>query len=134
MLPSRIFFDDFMDDLDIPRDKKFDKLMKCDIYEKDNNFVIEMDVPGFKKEDIKMELSNGYLNISAEHHIDDKDEDKKKHYIRRERKVDERCERSFYVGDVDEKSVEAEFKNGTLLITVPKEEKEKNNKKLISIK
>jgi|SRR5574344_619155 HSP20 family molecular chaperone IbpA len=134
MLPSRIFFDDFMDDLDIPRDKKFDKLMKCDIYEKDNNFVIEMDVPGFKKEDIKMELSNGYLNISAEHHMDDKDEDKKKHYIRRERKVDERCERSFYVGDVDEKSVEAEFKNGTLLITVPKEEKEKNNKKLISIK
>lgn len=134
MLPSRIFFDDFMDDLDIPRDKKFDKLMKCDIYEKDNNFVIEMDVPGFKKEDIKMELSNGYLNISAEHHIDDKDEDKKKHYIRRERKVDERCERSFYVGDVDEKSVEAEFKNGALLITVPKEEKEKNNKKLISIK
>ena len=134
MLPSRIFFDDFMDDLDIPRDKKFDKLMKCDIYEKDNNFVIEMDVPGFKKEDIKMELSNGYLNISAEHHMDDKDEDKKKHYIRRERKVDERCERSFYVGDVDEKSVEAEFKNGTLLITVPKEEKENNNKKLISIK
>ena len=134
MLPSRIFFDDFMDDLDIPRDKKFDKLMKCDIYEKDNNFVIEMDVPGFKKEDIKMELSNGYLNISAEHHMDDKDEDKKKHYIRRERKVDERCERSFYVGDVDEKSVEAEFKNGTFLITVPKEEKEKNNKKLISIK
>ena len=134
MLPSRIFFDDFMDDLDIPRDKKFDKLMKCDIYEKDNNFVIEMDVPGFKKEDIKMELSNGYLNISAEHHMDDKDEDKKKHYIRRERKVDERCERSFYVGDIDEKSVEAEFKNGTLLITVPKEEKEKNNKKLISIK
>ena len=64
VLPSRVFFDNFFDDFDSPR--KLDKLMKCDIYEEDNNYIIEMDVPGFKKEDINMELDDGYLKISAE--------------------------------------------------------------------
>ena len=82
MLPSRIFFDNFFDDFEPP--KKLDKMMKCDIYEEDNNYVIEMDVPGFKKEDINMELDDGYLKISAEKKSDSEEKDGKK-YVRRER-------------------------------------------------
>ena len=88
MLPSRIFFDDFFDDMDKPR--RFENnLMKCDIFEKDGKFNIEMDVPGFKKDDIKMELADGYLTISAEKKNEEKEE---KNYIRRERTSYAKCE------------------------------------------
>jgi HSP20 family molecular chaperone IbpA len=130
MLPSRIFFDDFFDDMDKPR--RFENnLMKCDIFEKDGKFNIEMDVPGFKKDDIKMELADGYLTISAEKKEESKDEDK--NYIRRERTSYARCERKFYVGNIDDSKIKAEFKNGTLLVTVPKEEEPADNKKYITI-
>ncbi len=130
MLPSRIFFDNFFDDLEPSR--KMDKMMKCDIYEKDGKYTIEMDVPGFKKEDIKMELSNGYLTISAEK-TQESDESDDKKYLRRERKSYEKCERQFYVGDVDDADVKAEFKDGILTIVVPKETKEEESKKVINI-
>ncbi len=131
MLPSRILFDDFMDEPLFHNDN-FDKLMKMDIYEKDNKYTIEIDVPGYKKEDIKMDLENGYLTVKAERHS--KDEDKKdRKYIHRERRFDEKCERQIYVGDVDSNQIKAEFKNGTLFITVPKQEENKENKKYISI-
>lgn len=130
MLPSRIFFDDFFDDMDKPR--RFENnLMKCDIFEKDGKFNIEMDVPGFKKDDIKMELADGYLTISAEKKEESKEEDK--NYIRRERTSYARCERKFYVGNIDDSKIKAEFKNGTLLVTVPKEEEPADNKKYITI-
>ena len=128
MLPSRIFFDSFFDDLDSP--KKAHNMMKCDIYETENEYHIEMDIPGFKKEDIKMELSNGYLTISAEKQKSSNDDDKK--YIRRER-VYAKEMRQFYVGDIDEDRVKAEFKDGMLLVSVPKESKEKETKKIINI-
>ena len=130
MLPSRIFFDDFFDDFQPP--KKLDKLMKCDIYEKENKYVIEMDVPGFKKEDINMELEDGYLKISVEKKSDEKETEDKK-YIRRERHSYTKCERQFYVGNVNEDEIKAKFSDGILEISVPKEEAKKDNKKIISI-
>lgn len=130
MLPSRIFFDNFFDDFEPP--KKLDKMMKCDIYEKEGKYILEMDVPGFKKEDINMELENGYLKVSAEKTLDS-DEKENKKYVRRERHSFTKCERSFYVGDVSEGDIKAKFKNGILEISVPKEEKKKEDKKIIMI-
>ena len=130
MLPSRIFFDNFFDDFEPP--KKLDKMMKCDIYEKEGKYILEMDVPGFKKEDINMELENGYLKVSAEKTLDS-DEIENKKYVRRERHSFTKCERSFYVGDVSEEDIKAKFKNGILEISVPKEEKKKEDKKIIMI-
>ena len=130
MLPSRIFFDNFFDDFEPP--KKLDKMMKCDIYEKEGKNNLEMDVPGFKKEDINMELENGYLKVSAEKTLDS-DEKENKKYVRRERHSFTKCERSFYVGDVSEEDIKAKFKNGILEISVPKEEKKKEDKKIIMI-
>ena len=102
MLPSRVFFDNFFDDFESP--KKLDKMMKCDIYEEDNNYVIEMDVPGFKKEDINMELDDGYLKISAEKKSDNEEKDGKK-YVRRERHCYSKCERQFYVGNIKDEDI-----------------------------
>lgn len=129
MLPSRIFFDNFFDDFEPP--KKLDKLMKCDIYEEGNNYMIEMDIPGFKKEDINMELENGYLRISVEKKSDNEENDKK--YVRRERHSYTKCERSFYVGDINEEEIKAKFNDGILKISVPKEETQKETKKIINI-
>lgn len=129
MLPSRVFFDNFFDDFESP--KKLDKMMKCDIYEEDNNYVIEMDVPGFKKEDINMELDDGYLKISAEKKSDNEEKDGKK-YVRRERHCYSKCERQFYVGNIKDEDIKAKFKDGILKISVPKEEK-KETKKVIMI-
>lgn len=130
MLPSRVFFDNFFDDFESP--KKLDKMMKCDIYEEDNNYVIEMDVPGFKKEDINMELDDGYLKISAEKKSDNEEKNGKK-YVRRERHCYSKCERQFYVGNIKDEDIKAKFKDGILKISVPKEEEKKETKKVIMI-
>ncbi len=130
MLPSRVFFDNFFDEIESP--KKLDKMMKCDIYEEDNNYVIEMDVPGFKKEDINMELDDGYLKISAEKKSDSEEKDGKK-YVRRERHCYSKCERQFYVGNIKDEDIKAKFKDGILKISVPKEEEKKETKKVIMI-
>ena len=106
--------------------------MQCDIYEKDGIYNIEMDVPGFNKEDIKMEFTDGYLTILAERHTEEKDNLDKK-YIRRERKMHQKCERKFYVGDINDELIKAEFKDGMLLVSIPKEEKVKETKRIINI-
>ena len=123
MLPSRMFFDDMLNDLE--KENK----MKCDIFEKDNKVFIEMDVPGYDKKDIKVECNKGNIVVKAEHH--EKHEDNKK-YLHRERKMYGRLERSFHLEDIDEKTMEAEFKDGILKVVVPKIE-EKNTKKTIEI-
>ncbi len=130
MLPSRIFFDNFFDDFEPP--KKLDKMMKCDIYEKEGKYILEMDVPGFKKEDINMEFEDGYLKVIAEKKEDVEEKEGKK-YLRRERHSVARCERQFYVGNVSENDIKANFKDGLLTISVPKEEMKKENKKVIQI-
>ena len=127
MLPSRIFFDNFLDDID---SKKFDKMMKCDIYEEDNMYHVLVEVPGFKKEDIKIEFENGYLEVIAEN-SQEENEDKK--YLRKERTSMTRCERSFYFGELNEDLIKAEFKDGILNISVPKDKSEEVVKKIINI-
>ena len=77
MLPSRIFFDNFLDDMEHEIEpKKLSKMMKCDIYEEDGMYHVVADVPGFKKEDIHVEYENGYLKIVATHNEDEKNHKK----------------------------------------------------------
>ena len=128
MLPSRIFFDSLLDDYE---DSRFKKSMKCDIFEKDGNYNVVMDIPGFKKEDINIECDNGVIIISCEKKEEENEEDDKK-YIRKER-VYEKCERSFNFGDIIEDEIEAEFTDGTLKLVIPKQEKV-DTKKSIEIK
>ena len=129
LIPRSKFYlgDDFFDDFFEPALKD---QMKCDVYEKGGNYHIVMDVPGYDKDDIKIEVDNGYLTISAETNSEDNEKDK--NYIRRERHYG-KFSRSFYVGDVDPETIEAEFKKGTLKVCVPKSE-EKSTKKQIEIK
>lgn len=128
MLPSRIFFDSLLDDYE---DNRFKKSMKCDIFEKDGNYNVVMDIPGFKKEDINIECDNGVIKISCEKKEEENDDEDKK-YIRRERRY-EKCERSFNFGDIKEDEIEAEFNDGTLKLIIPKQEKV-DTKKSIEIK
>lgn len=130
MLPSRIFFNSFFDDFDSPR--KLDKMMSCDIYEEEENYILEIDVPGFKKEDINLEVEEGYLKVVAEKNIETDDSDSKK-YLHRERNCMTRCERQFYIGDVSAEDIKAKFSNGSLKILVPKTEDRKVTKQIITI-
>lgn len=139
MLMPSIFdeslFDDFMDDFPVYNDRDMKKLqrklyghragnmMKTDVKESDAAYELEMDLPGFKKEDVKVSLDDGYLTISAEKGLDQNEEEKKSgKYIRRERYVGA-CERSFYVGeDVTRDDIKGEFKHGILKLTIPKKQ------------
>ena len=98
-------------------------LMKTDVREIDDGYVLEMDLPGFTKDEVKVSLKDGYLTISAAKGLDEEKEDKSK-YIRKERYAGS-CERGFYVGDINESDIKGEFKHGILKLTLPKEEPEK---------
>lgn len=126
LIPRKFYLDDIFDDFVASGNNN----MKCDIYEMNGDYHIEMDVPGFDKKDIMIESKNGYLTITASK--ESKDEEETKNYIRRERSYG-KFERSFYLGDLDDQNIEAEFKDGILKITVPKKE-ETNDKKFIEIK
>ena len=123
------FFDDFFKDSFF--DSQESKIMKTDIKENENNYELEVDLPGYNKEDIKMHMEDGYLVINAKTSKEENDKDKKGNYIRRERFIGE-CSRSFYLGnDIKEEDIKANFNNGTLKIEVPKkttEEKEEEKK------
>ena len=110
------------------------KVMKTDIKEKKDKYEIEMDLPGYEKDDIKIEIQDGYLTVHAKvNKNEDEKEDGK--YVRKERYIGE-CSRSFYVGDnVKEEDIKAKFKNGTLKLEVAKkdEQKELPDKKYIQI-
>lgn len=128
LFPRKVYLDDIFDDF---LSTKKEQNMKCDIYEENNNYHIEVDIPGFDKKDISVEVKDGYLTISAVKNNVVEDKDSKRNYIRRER-VYGKYERSFYVGDLDEDKISAEFNNGMLKIVVPKKEKQEN-KKIIEI-
>ena len=97
------------------------KLMKTDIMETDNGFNLDMELPGFAKEDIQAELKDGYLTVTATKKEENEDKDKNGKYLRRER-FQGTCKRSFYVGDyLNEKDIKAEFKDGVLQLSFPKE-------------
>lgn len=98
-------------------------LMKTDVRETDDTYELIVDLPGFKKEEVQLQLEDGYLTIRAEKGLDKDEKDKKGHYIRRERYVG-RCSRSFYVGEaVKPEDVHAKFEDGLLRIDMPKQEK-----------
>ena len=139
MLMPSIFgedlFDDFFDDFPFYDDKaerrlekklygrRAQKLMKTDFREMDNGYEVVIDLPGFKKDEVKASLDNGYLTISAAKGLDQDEKDKESgRYIRRERYAGA-CERSFYVGEhVTQEEIKAEFKHGILKLFVPKKE------------
>lgn len=128
LFPRKFYLDDIFDDLIVPERSN---TMKCDIYEEDGKYKVEMDIPGFKKEDIKLNCDNGYLTIQAENKQKNDVKDGKK-YIRKERSYS-KYERSFYLGDCDEDKIDASYKDGTLYITIPKKDV-KQDKKYIEIK
>ncbi len=110
-------------------------IMHTDIRETEGEYIIEMELPGFKKEDVEAELKDGYLTVRAEHHENNEEKDKAGHYIRKERYFGNFA-RSFYVGDVvTQEDIKAEFKDGILTLDVPKKEnvEKKEERKLISI-
>ena len=129
MLMPSIFgenlFDDFMDGFAFPTAnwnyaKNTANVMKTDIKENDEGYELDVDLPGYKKEDVKAELKDGYLTISAsnDNTKEEKDEDGK--YIRKERYTGS-VSRSFYVGKyVTEEDIHAKFENGILKLSVPK--------------
>lgn len=123
LIPRNFFLDDFFDDFE--KGKSFD--MKCDIYEKGNDYVVEMDVPGFNKDEIDIDVEKGYLTISVAHNEENNIEDK--NYIRKER-VYGSSKRQFYVGDVEEDSIKASFNDGVLKVVVPKREEISNKRKI----
>lgn len=113
-------FDDMMHD---------HNMMKTDIREKEGNFILDMELPGFKKEDISMELKEGYLTINATRHSNKEDKDDDGNIIRQER-FSGSCSRSFYVGeDITHEDIKASFGNGELKIIVPKEAPKKVEEK-----
>ncbi len=126
LVPRNYYLDDLFDSFFATEESS----MKSDIYEKDGKFHIEMDIPGYRKEEIKIEANKGNIVITAEKSNEEKDENKK--YIRRER-VYGKYQRSFYLGDIKESEIEASFHDGTLTIEVPKVDAEET-KKYIEVK
>ena len=95
-------------------------LMKTDVKETGDHYEVDIDLPGFQKDEISVELQNGYLTIQAAKGLDKEEQDKKGKYIRQERYAGA-CSRSFYVGeDVEPEEVSAKFEDGILTISVPK--------------
>ena len=136
MLVPSIFgetlFDDFMD---FPFDDDFwgrknplygknaKRMMKTDIRETDGSYELDVDLPGFKKDEIQASLENGYLTISAAKGLDKDDKDKEGKYIRQERYAGA-MSRSFYVGDeVTQDEIKAKYEDGILKLSIPKKEK-----------
>ena len=98
-------------------------MMKTDVKETDQGYEVAIDLPGFKKDEIKLELNDGYLTISAEKGLDKDEKDKENRYIRRERYAGS-MSRSFYVGEsLTEQDIHAKYENGILTLDVPKEDK-----------
>ena len=128
LLPGKFYFDDFFDDFaPMPKMPKMD--MKCDVYEKGGNVHIELDVPGFDKKDIKLDVEDGILTIEATR--EEEKEDEEKNYYRKER-VCGSFRRQFNIGNIEEDKIHAKFDKGVLKISFPKEEK-KETKKFIEI-
>ena len=148
MLMPSIFGENLFDDdwMNFPFDNDFwgkknplygkhaQNMMKTDIREKDDSYELDVDLPGFKKDEINVELENGYLTISASKGSDKDEQDKKGKYIRKERYAGA-MQRSFYVGDaVAQDEIHAKYEDGILKISIPKKDPKKvEHKGYISI-
>ena len=136
MMPS-IFGENLFDDwMDFPFEKDFfgtknplygkhaKNMMKTDVRETEDSYEVDIDLPGFKKDEITASLKDGYLTVSAEKGLDKDEEDKKGRVLRQERYAGA-CSRSFYVGDVKPEDVKAKYEHGVLTILVPKHDPKK---------
>lgn len=131
------FFDSLLDNFfeepmtfDFGKNSKF---MKTDVIENEKEYQLAMDLPGFLKEQIEIELDGGYITITAKKE-EKKEDGQEKTYLRRER-CSETIKRSFYIGEfVTEDEIEAKLENGTLFLTIPKKKPEIPEKKTIMIK
>jgi len=145
MLMPSIFrenlFDNFMEDFAFPDinkelyGKNAKNLMKTDVRETDAGYVVDIDLPGFKKDEIRMQLDNGYLVVSAAKGLDKDEKNEEGNYVRRERYAGS-MSRSFYVGEhVKEEDIHPKYENGILTFALPKEEKKavEEKKRYISI-
>ena len=115
--------------------KNVSRLMKTDVRETEKTYELDIDLPGFKKDEIQMELNDGVLTISAAKGLDKDEEDKKGNYIRKERYAGS-MSRSFYVGkDITEKDIHGKYENGILMLDIPKKapEKKVEEKKFVTI-
>ena len=123
MIPRSNFglslFDDLFQDPFFTDWRDTAPVMKTDIHEKDGNYVVEIDLPGYKKEDLHAGLKDGYLTITAEKNDSKDEKDDKGNCIFRERYTG-KCSRSFHVGtDVKEEDIKASFENGSLKLIIP---------------
>ena len=139
LLANRSFnnlFDDMFNDPFFTRsyDRGSSQIMKTDIHEKDNNYVIEMELPGYAKEEIKADLKDGYLTITAHKNETKEEKDARGKCIHKERYTGT-CNRSFYVGeDITQEDIKAAFKDGVLRLQLPKEvEKQADQPQLITM-
>ncbi len=141
MLRPSIFgeslFDDFMDGFAFPAFPSFAdfgdtektlygkharNMMKTDVRETDDSYEVDIDLPGFKKDELQLQLENGYLTVSAAKGLDKDEQDKNGRYVRRERYAGS-MSRSFYVGDqITEEDVHASYENGILKFSIPKKD------------
>ena len=131
LIPSRNYglnlFDEFFNDpffsgsTEKGNDSKKLPIMRTDIMEKDGNYLMEIELPGFKKEDIKAELKDGYLTITAESSSSDENKDERGTVIHKERYTSS-CKRSCFVGEqIRQEDIKAGFENGILKLQVPKD-------------
>lgn len=126
-----LFDDIFKDSFFRGRDSR---IMQTDIREDKGEYIIDVDLPGYEKEDIKIDVTNGYLTVKAMTNLE-KNDDNNRNYVRRERFFGE-CSRSFYVGEeVEGNDIKAMFRNGILTVRIPKKEKPEgiDEKKYIEI-
>ena len=104
--------------------KNAQRMMKTDVKETDEGYELDVDLPGFKKEEIRLDLENGYLTISTEKSLENKEEKKGK--VLRQERYAGTMSRSFYVGDsITEEDIKAKYENGVLSLSVPKKEARK---------
>lgn len=145
MLVPAIFRDRLFDDWAFPAFREAEdvdrklygkhaaRVMKTDVRDKEDHYLIDMDLPGFKKEEVELKLEDGYLTVTAEKGLDKDESDDKGRLIRQERYVGTQS-RSFYVGAaVTEEDVKAKFEDGVLQIRIPKKEEKQPERKTIMI-
>jgi len=127
-------FDEMLDDF-FPKETVYTgSVMRTDVYEKDGYYNLDIELPGYSKEDVTMEIMDGYLNIKASHNVSNEEKDAKGNLIRSERRFGS-CSRSFYVGEnIKAEDVKAKFDNGILNIVMPsKEQKSIETKQTVNI-
>lgn len=118
-----LFADVFDDMFNSSLTRGVSSLMKTDIHEKDGNYVVDVELPGYKKEDISIDLKNGYLSIGAKHETNETEKNEKGYVIHEERSFGS-CSRSYYVGEyVKPEDIKAKFDNGILTLIIPNTDK-----------